>query len=623
MAVDENSVVRAHHLKAYDKRYGQMAKKLEAEIDSSKSQTDSARQAAESATTSAARADGITDGAQKALAEFKEQVNLIETAEQSRSEAEQSRKQAETARVSAEQGRETAFDSWTTEEVKRVSQETARVTAEVKRETDTKAAIANLNSEVAKASEATDKANASASKANAAATKAEADTKAAVDSASASVSKAVADAKADVDVAVQRADSATTKAETAVETANAANTAATQAVTDAQAAIAEVKATEAKLYPAAENVLVGSETGAVVHVDDAFAGAALRGITVEGAYKQDGTPSPDNPVPIQVIENPVVKVTGRNLANPSEAYYQNSKIKAEQIVDGFRFVITDNDTRILFIPCEVKKGETIVINFDEKKLSETVARLSIYLPELEAYLRKGNPYVVEGDVHIIGVYIDLGNVGEFEITNFRVTQNADDGYKPYHSQSLAFTLPAEHPYLAKLPDGTADEIMVDRDGNVELVARVQKLKVPDGGFTWNIQEQLGGFSLGYTSKVPGLSGIMTGSALMCDKLSGKRTWENNACFGFSDVLWVVPRTNQGDITPEDVAAVANGMVFYAPLATAVTHPLGKIEPPKVQDSIVNVWTDAEVTPNTGIEYTRDVNIVIANLESAIASITEG
>lgn len=45
--------------------------------------------------------------------------------------------------------------------------------------------------------------------------------------------------------------------------------------------------------------------------------------------------------------------------------------------------------------------------------------------------------------------------------------------------------------------------------------------------------------------------------------------------------------------------------------------------PKAQDSIVNVWTDAEVTPNTGIGYVRDVNIVVSHLESAIASITQG
>ena len=53
------------------------------------------------------------------------------------------------------------------------------------------------------------------------------------------------------------------------------------------------------------------------------------------------------------------------------------------------------------------------------------------------------------------------------------------------------------------------------------------------------------------------------------------------------------------------------------------YSLGKIEIPKAQDSIINVWTDAEVTPSTGIGYVRDVNIVVGNLESAIASITEG
>ena len=67
MAVDENSVVRAHHLRAYDKRYGQMAKELKAEIESSKSQTESARQAAESATTAASRADGVADDVQGRL----------------------------------------------------------------------------------------------------------------------------------------------------------------------------------------------------------------------------------------------------------------------------------------------------------------------------------------------------------------------------------------------------------------------------------------------------------------------------------------------------------------------------------------------------------------------------
>lgn len=195
--------------------------------------------------------------------------------------------------------------------------------------------------------------------------------------------------------------------------------------------------------------LVGSETGTVVHVVDAFAGAALRGITVEGACKQDGTPSPDNPVPIQVIENPVVKVTG---------------------------------------------ADTSAV-----------------------------------------------------------------------STSTPFTLPAEHPYLAKLPDGTADTIDVDKDGNTALLAKVGKstAAVSDG----------------------------VGGVVGTDAMSS-------------------------------TGAIAEGAVVYYKLATPATYALAEVTVPSLPDSTSNVWTDAEVTPNTSIEYVRDVNIVVSNLESAIASITQ-
>lgn len=46
-----------------------------------------------------------------------------------------------------------------------------------------------------------------------------------------------------------------------------------------------------------QNVLVGSETGNPVSCDDAYS-APLCGLTVYGRSTQDGTPTPDNPVPI-------------------------------------------------------------------------------------------------------------------------------------------------------------------------------------------------------------------------------------------------------------------------------------------------------------------------------------
>ena len=66
-----------------------------------------------------------------------------------------------------------------------------------------------------------------------------------------------------------------------------------------------------------QNVLVGSETGNPASCNDAFA-APLCGLTVYGKSTQDGTPSPDNPVPIVSAGDGgsvTVKATGKNLLN--------------------------------------------------------------------------------------------------------------------------------------------------------------------------------------------------------------------------------------------------------------------------------------------------------------------
>ena len=73
-----------------------------------------------------------------------------------------------------------------------------------------------------------------------------------------------------------------------------------------------------------QNVLVGSETGNPIDVDDAFA-APLCGLTVYGRSTQDGTPTPDAPVPIVSAGDGgsvAVKVTGKNRM-PSNLKYRD------------------------------------------------------------------------------------------------------------------------------------------------------------------------------------------------------------------------------------------------------------------------------------------------------------
>lgn len=428
-----------------------------------------------------------------------------------------------------------------------------------------------------------------------------------------------------------------------VENANAANAAATKAVADAQAAIAEVKATEAKLYPAAENILVGSETGTVAHVEDAFSGAALRKIVVEGAAKQDGIPSPESPKPITVIEHPTVRIVGRNILDFTFPAYQSVYSSGIAVIPYYA-IGEKNQTLPL-----TTQASSAGFGFVLKLAPGTYTIKALNAPNKAAVnvagyrtfddiqdKNKNLWYVVEQSLSrtaafdVVGEqqYVVICFAAEWGDGTNKITYPADfkavveyggtaTDYEPYTEQPITFTLPAEHPYLAKLPDGTADEIVVDEEGNVELVARVMKVLPKDAG-TLN-------FGAGTDTGAPyasfRISGLASRTGILCNGYQ-TNNWTNKSGYIYSPGGIDIVIRDDRFTSKEKAIELLNGVVVY--IAVEPTrYSLGKIEMPKAQDSIVNAWTDAEVTPSTGIGYVLGVNIVVANIESAIASITEG
>ena len=381
-----------------------------------------------------------------------------------------------------------------------------------------------------------------------------------------------------------------------------------------------------------------------MHVEDAFQ-SALLGIEIEGACKQDGTPSPDHPVPIQVVENPAFKVTGRNLLDFSFPAYRasysydiahiaSSRKEAKlpfttesKSNDGFGFVL------------RLKPGTYTLRAFSAP--AKAVVNIAMYAEESKIYSHANAISHVRGSALTAPVSLTVQEGAEYVVVCFaadwgdghtKVTYPADfkavverggtaSDYVPYTSQSQSFTLPAEHPYLAKLPNGTADEITVDRAGNVELVARV--------GVNKNVRTLTDDFVQGqYYSLQVGFKPFASPNEdyfapVICSALpSADYTASREGIYRTWTGIYV--RDKSGRTKKEIQAEVdRNAPLTVAAIIPETRYPLGKIEVPKAQDSIVNAWTDAEVTPNTGIEYTRDVNIVVANLEAAIASITEG
>ena len=387
---------------------------------------------------------------------------------------------------------------------------------------------------------------------------------------------------------------------------------------DARDAIAEVKATEAKLYPVAENILAGSETGAVAHVEDAFDGAALREITVEGACKQDGIPSPESPKPITVIEHPTVKVVGRNVLDFVFPTFQAAYSNRIAVIPGYAFdkkqaslpyMTPASSSGFGFIQRLMPGSYTVKASNAPQKAAVIVAGYASYEDvtdknksiwhKTEQYLNAVSTFEIEGEQPQWVVFCFAAEWGD---GSNKITYPADfkaiveyggtaTEYKPHTSQTLTFTLPAEHPYLAKLPDGTADEIVVDAEGNVELVARVSKATIVAS----NIVNTWGKGYVVYSWPKDGRyspEGSSDGTAVVCDKLKaetggniykglgvgisvGSTTAHNHSC------ATVIAVGDGADLSSID------GASFYYPLMTPVRYKLAPIEMPKAQDSIVN------------------------------------
>ena len=130
-----------------------------------------------------------------------------------------------------------------------------------------------------------------------------------------SAANSAADAEAAKTAAAESATAAAKSAADADNTANSIKDSMTQIAANKEA-VSQLKEDTTALKKR-QNVLVGSETGNPASCNDAFA-APLCGLTVYGKSTQDGTPSPDNPVPIVSAGDGgsvAVKVTGKNLLN--------------------------------------------------------------------------------------------------------------------------------------------------------------------------------------------------------------------------------------------------------------------------------------------------------------------
>lgn len=324
------------------------------------------------------------------------------------------------------------------------------------------------------------------------------------------------------------------------------------------------------------------------------------------------SPSPDYPQEIKVVENPVVNVTGRNLFDISKLVVNDSAPYGLSISVEDGFIIIQGT--VSGVGNEIMTPSFKLGEYADNYLSGKGLNISIF----------GAPSNVRvyglrtADEKHIAILTSLRDGDKVNWTiQIMVSKGESKEYKPYTLQEQVFTLPAGHPYLAKLQGGTADEIMVDKEGNVELVARVGKLDTTGIRVADEIVALPNGrTNYQYKSFVIPPAAAASVAITPNFKPVVDYAFNEEGCYVSGKTLFVGTQSD-----PTEVIR-ASGYLYYV-LATPVVYTLGKIEMPKAQDNIMNMWTNAEVTPVTGAEYVRDANIVVSNLEEAIASITQG
>lgn len=254
---------------------------------------DAAKKAGEGAGGAAASAAAAKKSAEDAAASSKSAASKAEESASSASAAAKNAKAAQTAQGSAENAAQTAADA------AGAARQAAGVAGSAAKASSTSAGEAAQSAEAAET--AKQRAEDAAKKALEAKTGSEnalQDADAAKDAASgyadAAAEKATAASKSE-NSAADSAAAAKKSADDANNTANSIKDSMTQ-ISENKEAVSQLKEDTAALKKR-QNVLVGSETGNPISCNDAYS-APLCGLTVYGKSTQDGTPTPDAPVPI-------------------------------------------------------------------------------------------------------------------------------------------------------------------------------------------------------------------------------------------------------------------------------------------------------------------------------------
>lgn len=423
-----------------------------------------------------------------------------------------------------------------------------------------------------------------------------------------------------------------------------------------------------------QNILIGSKSGASVSVSDAFA-APLCGLNIYGRSKQDGTPSPDNPVPIVSAGSKgtlAVKIMNKNLFNylapPDEdkGWYGGECAIEEDILT----VTAKHGWHVYWYKNPApKKTTTVSLAYRQKDSTtsgNTYHSFAIVKSDDKSYPTKGDQYIVDepepatewkkvtGTVEpseYIGIFICLQNENaeeyrEIEIRDMQIELGSTaTEYEPYCEKNLILQTPDGIRGIQTLTNGNytdeagqkwiCDEIDLERGVKIQRIGRAKLNRVTttvdpqwyDSDQSYSYEITLFDDYKFYDSYAEPNEGYD-----LCDHFQTysfsdfyRKNIETGLLAGHSYVVVNISKSLNIGATVDDFKTWFNeNVILYKRLQTPIETPLTDEEIAAYKALVAyapNTTVQVEDGAEIKLNYQRDVNIAIRTLEDAIASMT--
>lgn len=379
---------------------------------------------------------------------------------------------------------------------------------------------------------------------------------------------------------------------------------------EGEAADAKATGDAISAVKARQNILVGSETGNPIAVDDAFS-APLCGLSVYGKSTQDGTPTPDAPVPIVSAGDGgsvAVKVTGKNLLNPC--------VDAHVTVTSEGLILDGTIPNHIMITIPLLAGTYTFGDFTQKVFVHS------YINKQDSNIKDVCTRVITATDQVM-LYIAKGTYSKELVKPYIVPgEAAPQSYEPYREQLLTLPTPNGLPGIPVTSGGNYTDPQgqqwVCDEVDLERGVKVQRVNVVD----LSTCVITGTTNLAVTKRLSilfPLKGRDYKTEALCNKLKFLVSFTEDTPHFYVDTSNAQVFIPIGAKNPEE-----GEYILFHVLATPIETPLTPDEIAAYKaltaygpDTVVQAGDGAGVK----LDYQRDVNLAIKKLEDAVASMT--